>query len=106
MSYNSVFEYYGSAELISRFNDWCDKNYYYDDRIYYNDRESFNILAGDSDPWQVAVMMSRSNGWNIGDKYLAIRNGNPFSFNSLKEYLEDFPEFLDEMEEGIEEEEE
>ena len=106
MSYNSVFEYYGSVELISRFNDWCDKNHYYDDRIYYNDRESFNLLAGDSDPWEVAVMMKHNNGWEISDGYLAVRNGNPFSFTNLKEYLADFPEFLSEMEADMEEEEE
>lgn len=102
-NYDRVFDCLSDSELIARFNAWCDKEQYWDDRIFDNDEYNVNMLVGEeTSPYQ-AMRDMENTSWNSTDNYVFI-NGRGFveSFDNVQEYVSDFPEALAEIDKALE----
>ena len=102
-NYDRVFDCLSDSELIERFNAWCEKEQYWDDRIFDNDEYNVNMLVGEeTSPYQ-AMRDMENTSWNSTDDYVFV-NGRGFveSFNNVQEYVSDFPEALAEIDKALE----
>lgn len=103
-NYDRVFEVLSDRDLIERFNAWCEREQYWDDRIFDNDTYNVDMLIGeDASPYQVMRDMENTS-WNSSDDYVFI-NGRGYieSFNDIQEYVSNFPEALAKIDKALEE---
>ena len=99
-----IFNSLSENEKINYWNDYCDKNRYYSDKIY--NLDEFEIDSFFSSKWELAMSISDSDHFNyreyyftVGDVYNDIKSGD--WFEDLADPDDNFFEWL--MEENPDE---